>query len=101
MRLRLVIPSTLQSDVLHHVHTSLEGGHQGILRTFEKIRKQFYWKGLYRDVLKYVSECEDCETGKGKPNMISGSPGNLVGHFPFQIIAMDHMPSLIKATQNC
>ncbi|OWZ04587.1 LOW QUALITY PROTEIN: reverse transcriptase, partial [Phytophthora megakarya] len=29
--MRLVVPETLQSDVLHHYHTTLEGGHQGII----------------------------------------------------------------------
>ncbi|OWY92742.1 reverse transcriptase [Phytophthora megakarya] len=28
--MRLVVPETLQSDVLHHYHTTLEGGHQGV-----------------------------------------------------------------------
>ncbi|OWZ10791.1 reverse transcriptase [Phytophthora megakarya] len=32
--LRLVVPETLQSDVLHHYHTTLEGGHQGVFRRF-------------------------------------------------------------------
>ncbi|OWZ02881.1 reverse transcriptase [Phytophthora megakarya] len=30
--MRLVIPETLQQDILHHYHTSLQGGHQGIGR---------------------------------------------------------------------
>ena len=31
---RLVVPEQLQQDFLHHYHTSLEGGHQGIGRTY-------------------------------------------------------------------
>ncbi|ETN15080.1 hypothetical protein PPTG_22070 [Phytophthora nicotianae INRA-310] len=30
---KLVVPEDLQQDVLHHYHTSLEGGHQGVGRT--------------------------------------------------------------------
>ena len=36
----------------------------------------------------------DCGTGKGRPGDRSGSPGNLQSTYPFQVIAMDHIPSL-------
>ena len=39
---RLVIPELLHRDFLHHYHTSLEGGHQGIGRTYQRIRARFH-----------------------------------------------------------
>ncbi|OWZ02971.1 reverse transcriptase [Phytophthora megakarya] len=63
--MRLVVPETLQSDVLHHYHATLEGGHQGVGRTYQRIRDHSHWRGLYRSVQRYVGECVDCETGKG------------------------------------
>ncbi|OWY96188.1 reverse transcriptase [Phytophthora megakarya] len=63
--MRLVIPETLQQDILHHYHTSLQGGHQGV--------------------------------GKGRPRIQGESPGNLQATYPFQIIAMDHIPSLPRS----
>ncbi|GMF40673.1 unnamed protein product [Phytophthora fragariaefolia] len=92
---RLVIPETLQEDVLHH--SSLEGGHQGIGRTYQRIRAHFHWRGLYRSVQQYVGQCVECETGKGRPTMKGESPGNLQATYPLQIIAMDHIPSLPKS----
>ncbi|GMF56390.1 unnamed protein product [Phytophthora fragariaefolia] len=93
---RLVIPETLQEDVLHHYHSRLEGGHQGIGRTYQRIRVHFHWRGLYRSVQQYVGQCADCETGKGRPTMEGESPGNLQATYPLQTIAMDHIPSLPK-----
>ena len=55
------------------------------------------WRGLYRSVQRYVSECTDCETGKGRPVINGESPGNLQATYPFQIIAMDHIPSLPRS----
>lgn len=95
--LRLVIPETLQHDWLHHYHVSLEGGHQGIGRTYQRIKSRFHWRGLYRSVQRYVSECADCETGKGLPKINGRSPGNLLATYPFQIVAMDHIPSLPRS----
>ncbi|KAE9179236.1 hypothetical protein PF005_g23759 [Phytophthora fragariae] len=67
--MKLVIPETLREDVLHHYHASLEGGHQGIGRTHQR-------------------------TGKGRPTIQGESPGNIVATYPFQVIPMDHIPSL-------
>ena len=36
--MRLVIPKLLQQDFLHHYYISLEGGHQGIGRTYQRTR---------------------------------------------------------------
>ena len=33
--IHLVVPELLQQDFLHHYHTSLEGGNQGIDRTYQ------------------------------------------------------------------
>ncbi|KAE9097724.1 hypothetical protein PF007_g10466 [Phytophthora fragariae] len=92
--MKLVIPETLREDILHHYHTSLEGGHQGIGRTYHRVRRHFHWPGIFRSVQRYVGECTDCETGKGRPTIQGESPGNIVATYPFQVIAMDHIPSL-------
>ena len=95
--IRLVIPESLQHDFLHHYHTSLEGGHQGIGRTYQRVRRHFHWRGLFRSVQRYVGTCVDCETGKGGPTLRGRTPGNIQATHPFQVIAMDHIPSLPKS----
>ncbi|OWY94094.1 reverse transcriptase [Phytophthora megakarya] len=95
--MRLVIPEALQQDILHHCHTSLQGGHQGVDHTYDRIRDHFHLRGLYKSVQRYVGECVDCETGKGRPRIRGESPGNLQATYPFQIIDMDHIPSLPRS----
>ncbi|POM76616.1 Reverse transcriptase [Phytophthora palmivora] len=91
----LVIPETLYQDILHHYHVSLEGGLQVIGRTYQRIRDHFRCRGLYKSVQRYVGKCVDCETGKSKSRIQGESPGNLQATYPFQIIAMDHIPELL------
>ncbi|OWY93122.1 hypothetical protein PHMEG_00037600 [Phytophthora megakarya] len=43
--MRLVIPEALQLYILYHYHTNLQGGHQGIGRTYDRIRDHFHWRG--------------------------------------------------------
>ncbi|KAE9276198.1 hypothetical protein PR003_g29127 [Phytophthora rubi] len=94
---KLVVPERLRQNFLHHYHASLEGGHQCIGRTYQRVKKHFHWRGLFRDMQRYVGECVDCETGKGRPTVQGESPGNPQATYPFQIIAMDHIPSLPKS----
>ncbi|KAJ0391295.1 hypothetical protein P43SY_005425 [Pythium insidiosum] len=36
--------------MLHAAHDDYQGGHQGVSRTFDRLRREFYWNGMYRDV---------------------------------------------------
>ncbi|GMF63422.1 unnamed protein product [Phytophthora fragariaefolia] len=87
--LRLVVPTTMVDEVLHSCHNSIEGGHQGIVRTFHRVKAEFYWVGLYADVSKHVQTCEDCSTSKSKPQLRGYSPGNVTSEYPFQMASMD------------
>ena len=51
---RSVIPETQQADVLHHNHTSLEGGHQVVGRNYHRIRRYCHWRGRFRSVQRYM-----------------------------------------------
>ncbi|OWZ09000.1 reverse transcriptase [Phytophthora megakarya] len=37
---------------------------------------------------------ESASTGKGRPTIQGESPGNIVATYPFQVVAMNHIPSL-------
>ncbi|ETK70753.1 hypothetical protein L915_21921 [Phytophthora nicotianae] len=93
----LVVPEDLQQDVLHNYHASLKGGHQGVGRTYQWVRTHFHWRDLFKSVQRYVGQCMDCDTGKGRPTLRGESPGNIQATYPFQYIAMDHIPSLPKS----
>ncbi|OWZ09488.1 hypothetical protein PHMEG_00017803 [Phytophthora megakarya] len=62
--LRLVVPTTMIQEVLQNCHYSLEGGHQGIARTFYRVKFDYYWVGLYADVARHVRSCPDCSSSK-------------------------------------
>lgn len=89
MKLRLVVPTNLIDETLLNCHDTMEGGHQGIVRTFHRVKSDFYWTGLYADVKKHIQACEDCSTSKNKPHLRGYSPGNVVSDRPFQVVSMD------------
>jgi ribonuclease HI len=94
---RLVLPTTLHKEILRHYHDSLEGAHQGISRTYARIKEHFYWRSLFKDVSNYVRSCDDCQTGSGRSQREGRSPGNIEATRPFQVIGMDHVPSMPRS----
>ncbi|KAE9028150.1 hypothetical protein PR003_g15751 [Phytophthora rubi] len=94
---RLVVPETLQQNFLHYYHTSLEGGHQGIGRTYHRIRAQFHWRGLYRIVQRYVGDALTVRLEKDDQWLKATRQAICKPQNAFQMIAMDHIPSLPKS----
>ena len=82
----IVIPRDLSKVVLKLAHDDL--GHNGSARTYMVVRRNYYWKGLRSDVVRYVKRCTICR----KYN--SASPKYNKGTFqapgvPMDFISMD------------
>ncbi|GMF37987.1 unnamed protein product [Phytophthora fragariaefolia] len=95
--LRLVVPTTMVQEVLQSCHDSLEGGHQGNVRTFHRVKADYYWIGLYADVERHVRSCPDCSSSKSYPQLRGYSPGNILAERPLQIASMDFVIPLPKS----
>ncbi|OWZ08725.1 reverse transcriptase [Phytophthora megakarya] len=67
--LRLVVPSTMIQEILQNCQDSLEGGHQAIVRTFYRVKRDYYWIGIYADVGKHVQSYPDCSSSKSQPKI--------------------------------
>ena len=39
------------------LHTSPLGGHLGFLKTYHRVKKEFFWVGLKSDIQNFVAEC--------------------------------------------
>jgi hypothetical protein len=63
-RLYLCENSQLKQNVLLEFHTSPVGGHLGFLKTYHRVKKEFFWDGLKIDVQRFVAECLVCQQNK-------------------------------------
>lgn len=54
---RLVIPASLRNRVIDLGHE----GHQGIVKTKERLRTKVWWPGIDKDVEKRVRSCHQCQ----------------------------------------
>lgn len=41
-----------------------EVGHSGFVRTYLRVSRSFFWKGLKRDVKKFMTACDVCQHHK-------------------------------------
>ncbi|GBM76546.1 hypothetical protein AVEN_66006-1 [Araneus ventricosus] len=56
----LFIPKHIRAGILKSLHDAPTAGHLGFAKTYDRIRRKFFWPGLYRSVLRYVSHCREC-----------------------------------------
>ena len=62
--LTLVIPKSWKFTILVEAHDKL--GHQGNSHTYCLIKHQYYWKGMNKDIRKYIANCILCRCDKAK-----------------------------------
>lgn len=63
---RLVIPakSPFIPALLNQFHSSLIGGHEGVLKTFKRMAREVYWPGMKSDIVEFIKSCETCQRNK-------------------------------------
>ena len=62
---QLAVPRVLRDDLLKSYHDSIAGGgHQGYERTYEALRRKYYWPRMYSDVMQYTTSCVNCQRAK-------------------------------------
>ena len=49
--MQVVIPEALRTAVVAGCHEGSEG-HSSVIKTYQKVRDQFYWPGMFLDVQK-------------------------------------------------
>ncbi|KAH9318378.1 hypothetical protein KI387_020147, partial [Taxus chinensis] len=68
----LVSESRVKNKILRVVHDAPLAGHPGYLKTHEKVRGRFFWKGLKEEVLQYIWECLACLQNRAEREFPAG-----------------------------
>ena len=77
--LTLVIPKSWKYTVFMEAYDKL--GHQGNSHTYCLIKHQYYWKGMNKDIRKYIANCVLCQWEKAK-----------VQQYPLQMTEIPYRP---------
>lgn len=85
-----VVPKDSREEVLRNAHDSKTSGHFGFLRTFDKVRRAYYWPGMKDCVYIYVKSCDTCQKIKKervRPPGLMGS--SRIISAPFEVVSAD------------
>ena len=82
----VVVPEVLKEPLLMLAHNY--SGHNGFRRTYNAMKRQYYWPGMRKDILKHCKRCHQCSL----QNQGTGEIG--FDHFevpslPMEFICMD------------
>uniref|UniRef100_A0A2N9J200 Integrase catalytic domain-containing protein n=1 Tax=Fagus sylvatica TaxID=28930 RepID=A0A2N9J200_FAGSY len=99
-RLYLGENCTLKPKVLALLHDSPLGGHSGYLKTYQRAKKDWFWKGMKQDIKSYVKECDTCQRIKSETTRPAGLLQPLpIPPRPWYSISMDFIEGLPKSNK--
>jgi hypothetical protein len=75
---KILVPQGFRMEIITEAHNSKFAGHGGRFKTQERLRKDFWWPHMDKDIKKHINKCKPCQTttDKGKPpdRPITGLP---------------------------
>ena len=88
----------LKLNILIEAHNVPTAAHPGYIKTYNTLRKSFYWHGLKRDVLAYVTRCLTCQQIKAEQVKYPGKLQPLdIPQMKWESISMDFVTGLPKS----
>ena len=97
---RVWIPAeaTVKAEILRHFHDDPLAGHFGVNRTEELIQRQFYWKGMRKEIQEYVRSCAICQRVVSKRHKPYGQLESLpLPSRPWSEISIDFITGIPEA----
>eukprot|EP00731_Ephydatia_muelleri_P000732 Em0001g732a len=94
-----VLPEALHQKAMSLCHDSPTAGHQGTLKTWERIRQEAYWVNMAQDVDRHCRECVTCQKAK-LPMPVRSTLTNIPIGRPWQMIAIDIVEVPVSTKNN-
>ena len=75
-------------------------GHEGYFKTYQRLKKNFYWNNMIKDIRRIVSNCEKCQLNRPQPypEPTESHPTKVEG--PFVHLELDIIGPLPKTRNN-
>jgi hypothetical protein len=66
---KILAPQGFRKEIITEAHNSKFAGHGGRFKTQERLRQDFWWPHMDKDIKEHIDQCEPCQTktDKGKP----------------------------------
>ena len=93
-------PEDARSQIISEYHRSAFAGHKGVTKTYLRIRENYYWENMKKQVQEFIRQCRECQLKKlvrlktRQPMVITDTPSTA-----FDKIALDIMGPLPRTFQ--
>lgn len=85
---QLVLPLTLRPNVLKSLHDDPSAGHLAFLRTYLRVKSNYYWPSMKRDIKNYCETCITCAANTKNRHRVFLYPHE-AANAPFEVIGID------------
>ncbi|XP_047997557.1 uncharacterized protein LOC125235150 [Leguminivora glycinivorella] len=86
---QLVVPQHEYANVLATYHDHPLAGHYGIEKTYQRIARRYYWKGMRKYIESYVKNCLPCQRYKPTNLKPAGLLQTTALNQRFEVVAFD------------
>lgn len=98
---KLCVPGPLRERVLKENHDSATAGHLGVRKTGDRIANRYIWPGMFRDIKKYLSQCESGQKYKVSQQKRSGEMLQRISEELWATICADFVGPLSRSKHGC
>ena len=71
---RLCVPNVggLKKEIMEEAHSSAYAMHPRSTKMYHTLREYYWWRGMKKDVVKFVSRCLICQQVKAEHQRLAG-----------------------------
>lgn len=84
--------------IIQELHASNLGRHSGVIATYQRVKKSFYWPKFRNDIHHFINLCEVCQLNKPEhiytPGLLKSLP---IPERAWSSIGMDFITGLTKS----
>lgn len=95
---KIVLPSILKPMIFKYYHETTYGGHSGFLKTLNKIKQKFIWKGISKDLVAFIKSCKLCSLSKPAQKTNYGYLCSSIASQPMEKMFLDFVGPLPRTT---
>ena len=89
-RWRVLVPISLRKSLLREWHDSLQGGHLGSNKTWDRAKRSgFFWNSMRQNVREHIRECLTCARNKQRGTAKNHPVIQMKSGHKFELVGMD------------
>jgi len=86
---KILVPRSLQRQVVELAHSLPSGGHSGARRTLKTVSRLYTWRRLGRFISRFTGQCVLCQKYKARNKPVDGILSSAPLQFPWHTISID------------